>query len=418
MTRNNNYVKIHSRNEGEIFIIKDIKNKSEFENLVEKIKTCLDWYRKRNFDDKVYKLYLANGERINVIFPKQTIAHLLGIKTEYLKSTKLLKGKSSYEILEEICADPYKICKLVSDGHLTYSSFISPYADDKADNFMNNCGINDINSIEFICSYIKEYSFITGKQQLEGDYYICYGKTDGLLILGLKKEGRYYQPMTNRIIDLNDKESKEFLGQLLTNQHITTLSTIMLGNEYGESKKIFYNNEEKIKKVKTLNAYSEEYDATVEVGKDYMFILEKFSKLYNFSKELDDILTFISNTMQNKCPVNLSKLQEKNVTLSESMISMINAYNLSLEKELTSEGANIYAKKTKEERDKLREEFIKIQTELAAAISVNEKLVQENKKLQEDNQRLQEENKAYGDRETRIIKILTRENDVNDEQNH
>ena len=112
-----------------------------------------------------------------------------------------------------------------------------------------------------------------------------------------------------------------------------------------------------------------------------MFILEKFSKLYNFSKELDDILTFISNTMQNKCPVNLSKLQEKNVTLSESMISMINAYNLSLEKELTSEGANIYAKKTKEERDKLREEFIKIQTELAAAISVNEKLVQENKKL-------------------------------------
>ena len=143
-----------------------------------------------------------------------------------------------------------------------------------------------------------------------------------------------------------------------------------------------------------------------------------FSKLYNFSKELDDILTFISNTMQNKCPVNLSKLQEKNVTLSESMISMINAYNLSLEKELTSEGANIYAKKTKEERDKLREEFIKIQTELAAAISVNEKLVQENKKLQEDNQRLQEENKAYGDRETRIIKILTRENDVNDEQNH
>lgn len=149
-----------------------------------------------------------------------------------------------------------------------------------------------------------------------------------------------------------------------------------------------------------------------------MFILEKFSKLYNFSKELDDILTFISNTMQNKCPVNLSKLQEKNVILSESMISMINAYNLSLEKELTSEGANIYAKKTKEERDKLREEFIKIQTELAAAISVNEKLVQENKKLQEDNQRLQEENKAYGDRETRIIKILTRENDLNDEQNH
>lgn len=42
---------------------------------------------------------------------------------------------------------------------------------------------------------------------------------------------------------------------------------------------------------------------------------------------------------------------------------MINAYNLSLEKELTSEGANIYAK-TKEERDKLREEFIKFKLNL------------------------------------------------------
>lgn len=397
---------------------KEIRNKSEFENLVEKIKTCLDWYRKRNFDDKVYKLYLANGERINVIFPKQTIAHLLGIKTEYLKSTKLLKGKSSYEILEEICADPYKICKLVSEGHLAYSTFISPYADDKVDNFMDNCGISDINSIEFICSYIKEYSFITGKQQLEGDYYICYRKTDGLLILGLKKEGNYYQPMTNRIVDLNDKESKEFLGQLLTNQHITMLSTIMLGNEYGESRKVFYNNEEKAKKVKTLNAYKEEYDATVEVGRDYMFVLEKFSKLYTFSKELDDILTFISNAMQNKCPVNLVELQEKNVNLSESMIDMINAYNLSLEKELTSAGANIYVKKVKKERDELREEFTKIQTELAAAIIANEKLVQENLLLQEENQRLKKENNDYVDRETRIIRILTKENEVNDEQNH
>lgn len=79
-------------------------------------------------------------------------------------------------MLKEICNAPYKVYKLVNNGYLTYNSFISPYADDKTENFISNCGISDINSIGFICPYIKEYSFITGKQQLEGDYYICYRK--------------------------------------------------------------------------------------------------------------------------------------------------------------------------------------------------------------------------------------------------
>lgn len=145
---------------------REIANKADFDNLVEKIEGCLTWYEKRNFDEKVYKLCLANGDNISIIFPKQTIAHLFGIKTEYLKSTNLFKTKSSYDMLKEICNDPYKVYKLVNNGYLTYNSFISPYADDKTENFISNCGMSDINSIEFICPYVKEYSFITGKQQL------------------------------------------------------------------------------------------------------------------------------------------------------------------------------------------------------------------------------------------------------------
>ena len=45
----NNYVRIHSRNEGEIFMIKDIKNKSEFENLVEKNKNLFRLVQKKEF---------------------------------------------------------------------------------------------------------------------------------------------------------------------------------------------------------------------------------------------------------------------------------------------------------------------------------------------------------------------------------
>lgn len=387
---------------------REIVNKADFDNLVEKIEGCLTWYEKRNFDEKVYKLCLANGDNISIIFPKQTIAHLFGIKTEYLKSTNLFKTKSSYDMLKEICNDPYKVYKLVNSGYLTYSSFISPYADDKTENFIGNCGINDINSIEFICHYVKEYSFITGKQQLEGDYYICYRKPNGLLILGLKKEGKYYQPMTNRVIDFNDRDSKEFLSQLLTNQNITMISTIMLNNGYDDSKKIFYDYNEKIKKIKLLRSYAEDYDSTVEIDRDYLFVLEKYSKMFNLSKELDDVLSFISEAMQNKCPINLNKLKSTGVCLTESMINMINEYNKSLEKELTTLSTSTYVKKAKAERDKLREEFVELTNKFNELMSSNNELTQKIASLEDENTKLKEENQEHIAKESKIMKILSK----------
>lgn len=387
---------------------KEINSKSEFDELCEKINECLNWYDKRNFDEKIYKLYLANGEVIDVLFPKKTIAHLFGIKTEYLKSSNLLNGKNSYEILKEICNDPYKIYKMILGGHLKYNSFISPYAQDKTDNFISNCGINDINSIEFVCPYIKEYSFITGMQQLEGDYYICYRKLNGLLILGLKKEEKYYYPMTNYFFDFEDANFKEFLGQLLTNQHITMVSTIMLNNGYGDSKKIFYDNEEKLKKVKLLRTYSEEYDAKVEIDKDYVFILEKLCKLYTFNKELDNILILITNSIKNKSTINLTNLLNRGISLPESIVNLIKEYNLSLENNVSSLLTDSITKKFKNKREELRIDLIKLQEKCNELIRNNELLTKENLVLQEENKRLRQENEDYNIKEDKIRKILTK----------
>ena len=56
-----------------------------------------------------------------------------------------------------------------------------------------------------------------------------------------------------------------------------------------------------------------------------IFVIEKYSKLFNLSKELDDVLlSFISEAMQNKCPINLNKLKSTGVCLTESMINMMN----------------------------------------------------------------------------------------------
>lgn len=64
------------------------------------------------------------------MFTHNTIAHLLGIDTEYLKSTGQFT-KDSYDILKLICNDSYRLYNMVNQGHLTYESFISDYAQEK-----------------------------------------------------------------------------------------------------------------------------------------------------------------------------------------------------------------------------------------------------------------------------------------------
>lgn len=67
--------------------------------------------------------------------------------------------------------------------------------------------------MDFACKYSKEYSYVTGHPQFEADYYIGYKANNGLFVIGLKKNGNYYYPMTNRYINFNDEEMMKFLRQ-------------------------------------------------------------------------------------------------------------------------------------------------------------------------------------------------------------
>lgn len=190
-----------------------IRNRSDFDKLIEKVDECYSWYNTKDFDNMVYSLKLDNGENLRISFTTHNCAHLLGIDTEYLKATKLFKG-SSNQILEQICNDSYRLYSFVMQGHLTYDSFISKYAYSKVENFKNICGI-DLYNIEFVCKYDKSNSYITGKDSLDGDYYIAYKINNGLSIVGFKKNANYYYPMTNIHIDYSLEDSKEYLNNYL-----------------------------------------------------------------------------------------------------------------------------------------------------------------------------------------------------------
>ena len=292
--------------------MRQVKNRGDYEELAEKIKKCLEWYERRDFDNTIYNLALADGKRLEISFGKNHIAHLLGIDTEYLKSTGLYKG-SSYSILKEIINNPYQLCNLVAKGHLKYSSFISDFAFEKADSFYTTCGIEDFNKIQFVVNYNMENSYATGYDRLEGDYYILYNNEGKEFFVGLKKDGRYYVPITNRPITSNGESQTKFLHQLLEKQIITMpiYSSRYYLNDYTESKKYYTLYRDKAKKFSILSHYSGEYGAIIDVSRDYYYTCSKYCNMIDYKESESPIYIEMFKYISQRVKINVSKLEKK-----------------------------------------------------------------------------------------------------------
>lgn len=364
--------------------MKKISNKVEFDELIDKISECMKWHDRINFEDKVYNLLLDNGEELRIVFSNSSLAHLLGVDTEYLKTTGLFKG-NSYDILKMVCNDSYRLYSMVRGGHLTFDNFISDFALEKVNGFRNVCGI-DLYNIEFICKYSKENSYITGHQQLEGDYYIAYKTENGLFIIGLKKNGDYYYPMTNRFIDLNDEKSKKFLNVLLNNQCITmaTYSYLYFKNTNGKSNKIYVDYIKKAHVIRKLKEYANNYGSIVDVSTGYGYIIEKLLQKFESNSNIYPILNKIFEYIGKRVKINIDKLEKEFGKLPDEMLVLINTYNDSLSADISS-ALGEYTKEVTRERDQLKEENRKnieelerLKEELLAVKSLNEKLQMEN----------------------------------------
>lgn len=312
--------------------MKRVTNRSEFEELIEKISDCLEFYEKNKFSEKIYNVLLDNGEKIRINFDSNTIAHLLGIDTEYLKTTNLFKGKS-YEILKQICNDSYRIFSMIKDGHLIYENFVSDFIYEKVENFKQICGIN-LDDIEFVCQYKKANSYITGEEQLEGDYYIAYKKDDNLIIVGLKKNGEYYYPMTNRVIDLNDNISKKFLNTLLTNQSITmpTYANYNYRNIEGHNitqnrNNVYLDYNKKAIIIRNLLEIGEEYECSVDVSVGYSYVVEKLISKFDSNKKIYYAFQIAFEYILQGKKINIKKVKNNCGDLPEEIIGFMESYN-------------------------------------------------------------------------------------------
>lgn len=304
----------------------------EFNDLIDRIANCFDWYCRKRFEDTRYNLFLSNGDNISIEFNRRSVPHLLGINVDFLRSTGLYKG-NAYEILEEIITNSDRLYSQIKNGYLSRDNVFSKYIDKKLNNFKNICGIN-IFDIEFVVDYSSKNSYITGQEKLDGDYYIATRiNYDTLSIVGFRCGDNVCFPITNVELDLNSKEARSFLFQLLSNQSLTTVQTLkkdtFLGNSV-DSKSFYYNNDVKMRKLGLLENYADDYNCRISTNRDCMFYLNKVSNLYASLNSLWLVLEEITGFIESGKPIDKAYLENKYDVLKPSVVKLIDAYNSKL----------------------------------------------------------------------------------------
>ena len=377
-----------------------------FNDLLDKIERCLNIYENKNIAHTRYKVLLANGDYIEIDYNYNCLAHLLGINIDYLRSTSFYIG-NTFDVLEEIINNPDSLYQRMKNGYIDPYNTFSKFIDQKLDNFENITTINMFN-MEFVAKYDSSKCYGTNYDKLDGDYYLAFkdpNNSDKISILGIRKNGNMYYPITNLQFDESSLEYTEFLSRLLVNQTITAISKINRNSIVDFSnidrKSFYYNNTEKYKKFKLLSRYAENYNCSVDVTQECLFYIDKITNLYDEKKQIWEILNKISIAMQNNIPIDIFKLENEYSYINDSITNLIATYNDSI---LT--GGSSLNNNTSVSYKDLIEKIKILENRVMTLEDLNQKLDEQNQILTGQVSDLSNENMVFRDREQKIRKIL------------
>ena len=374
---------------------------SELETLFEKIKNILskfeknydEYYEDKSVPNYKYKLFLTNGDKINLSIPASSVPHLLGIDTNYLSSLEIFKSTNSFEIAKEMCENAYKINKLVNEGKLKYDNFLSQFVQEKVNGILPNIYFN-INEFELIVKYDPSKSYeITDKNQ-KFDYIIIKKfEDDKIGILGIIKNEYNYVPMSNRIYN-NLEEAKEFLNEILNGQEITMINGMQISNRYSDYNKSFnLSLNSKLDKLDRLKYYNKTFNAHVDVLSDYEWALSNLSNRRQEKFTNSGFIDSIAKSIAEGEIINTEELEDNN------LIEIVNAFNDFVCKESNNSGADIKYSEVIKELKELRSEAENLRRE-------KEELQSNLNKEQNKNEQLQLENKELIDTKQKVLSLL------------
>ena len=297
-----------------------ITTKEQFDNIVEQIRTNVTKYE-HYISEMQYCLYLANGDMLNIVYPKNNIPHILGVNIDFIRSLSIYRDKSAYDILNSFLKDSYAAYKKVDDPNKLFSD----YVDVKNKDFLIKMKI-EIPDIQYIIQYRKDR--IYGHETLESpcEYYIVQEKEKNkLFVLGLTNCGGKYVPQTSQTLDLLDEKDHNNLKNLLYNQHITFCNSLRYSSNMDELPRTFHLfNNQKSDKILYLKTISKKYSCAIRVENDYSYIINKMISMKTNLDTRKEMIQNISSLMLNGELIDSSLLGDD---LEDDLRNLIDSYN-------------------------------------------------------------------------------------------
>lgn len=373
-------------------------NLGEIEELFSKALDILTYYEKTYLQNKVFTLFLGNGEKIKYQLTPQSISHLLGINLDIIKILPNYSNKNIYGLLKEVLENPYKLHKLIQEGHINENQIFSKNIKEKLEGFKLNI-ISDtkiiLNQTEFICKFNNELAWnVTDKSQ-KYDYIIINKFPDEKIgLLGLVENGSSYYPISNQLFNSIEEVDEDFKN-LLIKQEITLITGCSIYSKFNDST---FNSSlsinQKVDKIDNLKYYKKKFNTHVDISNDYQYTINLLQSNKEERYENKNIIDEIINSIANSTIINRNNFEDT------MLIKIIDAWNDHIANNPNNNDSNAisYTDAIKE-LGKMKNIVLNLEKEL-------DELTNKNKTLNENNTLLENENKDNKETLNKVYELV------------
>ena len=395
--------------------------KIKYDEIIENIKRCLNFYENVGFVNNKYSLKLANGEIINIKFLMNNIPHLLGVNIDYLKTTTKFKpSNNAYENLKYFVDENYMFYRMMNEGKIKANLMFSKNIEKKLEYFIDNIRVRTDDMI-CIIKYDSEKTYQQTEVSDICDYYIVRKTQEGKnLVLGLIKNDQSKYPLcfpvTSRCYD-SDEELDKFLTRVAKKQELTYVNILTIDNPkqipLPYHQKFIPKLEEKTKTLDIMTGLSQKYDSTISVGYALQFEINKAINEKNQQKMNMQILKEFKNYILSGNIFDNDIIEQLygEVTVDSVTQDVINAYNdvlVSGQLNTNNDDDNTYTEITNKNKE-LKEELEATKRLLEESKQTIEGQKEYIKKLEEENNIYKKSFEAIEKNMVKTRKLITKE---------
>lgn len=370
-------------------------NLGDLENLFEDIKEIINFIELSQYQNRRHRIYLSNGDKLNFSIPNDTIAHLLGINTNYLISTGLYNTTYSFELIKELCDNPYRLNQAHKNGIIKYEYLFSPFIKNKLEGFKENIKINTEETV-IVCKYDASRALIADDKSEKYDYIIIKKYQDNKIgILGLVNKGSYYVPMSNQLF-YSFEEATDTLETYLKNQEVAIMTGVNYFNTETDYDRTFYLNlDSKINKIKEIRFYRDLFRCSLDLSSDYQYSIGRLRENRTNHYEDNDLIDIIANSIRE------GKLIDTNVFRDTNLSKIIESFNDYLCESQIGQNNSI-----EQTYSQMKKDLKELQAKLLESNNKIVELTEKNDSLNKAVSELEIENTEYKETEQKILELL------------